>query len=69
MKRAKDWYNQSGDMELIKDDRVIRHYRFNNIYARRKMLKIWNSEVKPNGICRYELIIRHDDNKYVDEKN
>ena len=31
MKRAKEWYNQSGDMELIKDDRVIRHYRFNNI--------------------------------------
>jgi hypothetical protein len=44
-------------MQLIKDERVIREYRFNDIYARRKILRIWNSEVKPNGVSRYELII------------
>lgn len=57
MKREKEWYRIRGTMQLIKDERVIRDYRFNDIYARRKMLRIWNSEVKPNGICRYELII------------
>jgi hypothetical protein len=51
MKKAKDWYRMRGVMQLIKDERVIREYRFSDIYARR------NSEVKPNGISRYELII------------
>lgn len=62
MKKVKDWYRIKGTMELIKDDRVIRQYRFNDIYQRRKILRIWNSEVKPNGTSTYELIIRHDDN-------
>jgi hypothetical protein len=44
-------------MQLIKDERVIREYRFSDIYARRKIQRIWNSEVKPNGVSRYELII------------
>ena len=57
MKKAKDWYRMRGVMQLIKDERVIREYRFNDIYARRKMQRIWNSEVKPNGVSRYELII------------
>ena len=58
MKKPKDWYKQKGTMELIKDDRVIRQYRYNDSYSRRKIQRIWNSEVKPNGVSLYELIIR-----------
>ena len=57
MKKSKDWYKQKGMMELIKDDRVIRQYRYNDSYSRRKIQRIWNSEVKPNGVSVYELII------------
>jgi hypothetical protein len=52
-------------MQLIKDERVIREYRFNDIYKRRKMLRIWNDEIKPNGISRYELIIIPEIDAYV----
>ena len=45
-------------MQLLKNDKVIREYRFHNVYHRRRMLKIWNAEVKPNGIDTYELIIK-----------
>ena len=65
MKKEKEWYRIKGVMELIKDDRVIRQYRFNDIYQRRKILRIWNSEVKPNGTSRYELIIRLDNDPNV----
>jgi hypothetical protein len=39
---------------------LIREYKFNDIYGRRRILKIWNSEVKPNGIDKLELIIKLD---------
>ena len=57
MKRERDWYKIRGTMQLIKDEKVIRQYRFNDIYARKRMLRIWNSEITPNGISCYELII------------
>ena len=57
MKKAKDWYRTRGVMQLLKDEMVIREYRYNDVYARRKILRIWNSEIKPNGVSRYELII------------
>jgi len=65
MKKPKDWYKQKGMMELIKDDRIIRQYRYNDSYSRRKIQRIWNSEVKPNGVSMYELIIRPDFDTYV----
>ena len=65
MKKPKDWYKQKGTMELIKDDRVIRQYRYNDSYSRRKIQRIWNSEVKPNGVSVYELIIRPEVDTYV----
>ena len=65
MKKAKDWYKQKGTMELIKDDRIIRQYRYNDSYSRRKIQRIWNSEVKPNGVSIYELIIRPEVDTYV----
>jgi len=65
MKKPKDWHKQKGTMELIKDDRVIRQYRYNDSYSRRKIQRIWNSEVKPNGVSLYELIIRPENDTYV----
>ncbi len=65
MKKPKDWYKQKGTMELIKDDRIIRQYRYNDSYSRRKIQRIWNSEVKPNGVSVYELIIRPEVDTYV----
>lgn len=44
-------------MRLFKNDKLIREYKFHDAYRRRQVLKIWNSEVKPNGIDCYELII------------
>ena len=57
-KREKAWYSTRGIMQLFKNDIVIREYKFHDAYRRREVLKIWNSEVKPNGIDRYELIIK-----------
>ena len=65
MKKPKDWYKQKGMMELIKDDRIIRQYRYNDSYSRRKIQRIWNSEVKPKGVSVYELIIRPEVDTYV----
>lgn len=47
-------------MELYKNDRLIREFRFHDAHRRRAVLKIWQSEVKPNGVDCYELIIRLD---------
>ena len=47
-------------MQLFKSGKIIRDYKFHNVYHRRRMLDIWNTEVKPNGIDTYELIIRLD---------
>lgn len=54
----KDWYKMKGVMQLFKNDNLIREYKFNTVFDRRRILKIWNSEVKPNGIDTYELIIK-----------
>ena len=45
-------------MQLFKNDKLIREFRFHDAYRRRAVLKIWNSEVKRNGIDVYELIIK-----------
>ncbi len=47
-------------MMLFKNDKLIRQYRYNDIYKRRQILKIWNSEVKFSGNDKYELIIKPD---------
>lgn len=59
-KREKAWYSTRGIMQLYKNDIVIREYKFHDAYRRREVLKIWNSEVKPNGIDTYQLIIKID---------
>jgi hypothetical protein len=48
-------------MQLLKNDKVIREFKFHDAYRRRSVLKIWNSEVKPNGIDVYQLIIKIQD--------
>ena len=45
-------------LQLFKNGKLIREYKFHNVYHRRRMLDIWNAEVKPNGIDTYELIIK-----------
>jgi hypothetical protein len=52
-------------MQLIKNERIIREYRYNDIYQRRKMLRIWNSEIKPDGKSCYELIIKPEPDGYI----
>jgi len=47
-------------MQLFKNDKLIREFKFYDAYRRRAVLKIWNSEVKPNGIDIYQLIIKLD---------
>lgn len=44
-------------MRLFKNDKLIREYKFQSAHDRRRMLKIWNSEIKPNGTDCYELTI------------
>lgn len=65
MKKAKDWHRIRGMMQLLKDERVIREYRYFDVYQRRKILRIWNSEIKPNGVSCYELIIAPEIDAYV----
>jgi hypothetical protein len=61
MIKEKSWYKSRCYMQLFKNNKIIREYRFHDTYNRRRMLKIWNSEVKPNGIDCYELIIIPED--------
>lgn len=61
MKKEKEWYRIKGIMQLFKNDNLIRQYKFHDAHRRRAVLKIWNSEVKPNGIDHYYLIIKLED--------
>jgi hypothetical protein len=54
------WYKIKGTIQLMKNDKLIREYKFQNAYDRRRMFKIWNSEIKPNGKDYYELFIIND---------
>ena len=59
-KKEKDWYKTKGVMRLFKSDKLIREYRYNDSYNRRRIYKIWMSEVKPNGIDELVLTIKPD---------
>jgi hypothetical protein len=58
LKREYKWHKAKGEMQLFKNDRLIRDYKFSDAYNRRRMLKIWNAEIKPNGQDEYYLIIK-----------
>jgi hypothetical protein len=45
-------------MYLFKNDKLIREYRYNDSYNRRRIYKIWMIEIKPDGKDCYELIIK-----------
>lgn len=60
MIKEKKWYKSRGYMQLFKNYTLIREYRFNDTYNRRRILKIWNSEIKPNGKDEYYLLIKPD---------
>ena len=53
----KEWYKMKGEIQLFKNHRLIREYRFQSAHDRRRILKIWNSEIKLNG-DEYYLIIK-----------
>ena len=53
----KEWYKVKGYMRLFKNDKLIREFKFQSAHDRRRMLRIWNSEIKPNGTDCYELTI------------
>jgi hypothetical protein len=59
-KKEKDWYKTKGVMRLFKSDKLIREYRYNDSYNRRRIYKIWMTEVKPNGIDELVLTIKPD---------
>ena len=56
--KEKEWYKTKGKMQLFKGDVLIRQYNFYDSYNRRRILRIWESEIKPNGIDEYYLIIK-----------
>jgi hypothetical protein len=58
--KEKDWYRTKGVMRLFKSNKLIREYRYNDSYNRRRIYKIWMSEVKPNGIDELVLTIKPD---------
>jgi len=45
-------------MQLFKSDKLIREYRYNDSYNRRRIYKIWMVEIKTNGIDEYYLLIK-----------
>jgi hypothetical protein len=57
-KEREKWYKEKGKMQLFKNDNLIREYTYPNVHDRRRMYKIWMSEIKLNGIDTYELIIK-----------
>lgn len=56
----KEWYKMKGEIQLFKNDRLIREYRFQSSHDRRRINKIWESEIKRNGEDCYYLIIKPD---------
>ena len=57
-KEKEKWYKGKGAMQLFKNENLIREYRYTDTYDRKRMYKIWMSEIKLNGIDCYELIIK-----------
>jgi hypothetical protein len=47
-----------GLIQLFKNERLIREYKFHNAHDRRRILRIWNSEIKLNGQDEFYLIIK-----------
>ena len=56
MKKGKG--NCKGTIQLFKNEMLIREYEFQDVQDRRRMLKIWKSEIKSNGNDIYYLIIK-----------
>lgn len=64
-KKEKSWYKAKGTMLLFRENTIIREYRYNDSYNRRRILRIWNSEIKPNGEDKYYLVIKPDIDAYI----
>jgi hypothetical protein len=57
-KKEYGWYKTKGLIQLFKNEVLIREFKFHDAYNRRRILRIWNSEIKPNGKDEYYLIIK-----------
>jgi hypothetical protein len=57
-KKEYQWHRAKGKMQLFKNKVPIREYNYHDAYNRRRMLRIWDAEVKPNGKDEYYLIIK-----------
>lgn len=64
-KKEKNWYKTKGTMLLFRGNTIIREYRYSDSYNRRRILRIWNSEIKPNGEDEYYLVIKPDIDAYI----
>lgn len=64
-KKEKNWYKAKGMMLLYRGNTIIREYRYNDSYNRRRILRIWNSEIKPNGEDKYYLVIKPNIDAYI----
>ena len=64
-KKEKNWYKAKGMMFLFRENTIIREYRYNDSYNRRRILRIWNSEIKPNGEDKYYLVIKPNIDAYI----
>ena len=48
--KEKEWYKTKGKMQLFRGEVMIRQYNFFDSYNRRRILRIWKAEIKPNEI-------------------
>ena len=51
-------------MEFYKNEICIREYKYFDPSNRRRMLRIWLAEVKPNGEDEFYIIIKPQNEKY-----
>ena len=56
MKKVKKWYEYRGKMYLIKNSKYIREYSYQNTSDRKRMTRIWMSEITKTEDNFYELI-------------
>jgi len=56
MDKEKRWYEYRGKMYLVKNGRYIREYTYRDSSDRRRMTKIWMTELLKKEGDYYELI-------------
>lgn len=57
MAKEKRWYEYAGHMYLIKNGYQIREYRYNHAHDRKRIHRIWMSELTLTDYDIFEIII------------